>query len=168
MFQLITIGAVLAVLGTLMVDYLAFRGRAAKWRGQIARSAKRHNVSRHVLGSILDKESNFREDVISGKTLGAAGEVGLGQFKPIAARDVGVDFSALFNNPDLQIDSTAKLLALNTKRLGGDVLGSVRAYNVGIGAAKKDASKGTVYMIDVMRIAALSWVYTGLLTSENN
>lgn len=131
---------------------------SAPYRERILTAARRYGVSPHVLVGIIKTESAFNPNAV-----GSSGEVGLGQFKPIAAKDVGVDFNLLHGNPDLQIDSAAALLALNAKRANGNILTSIRAYNVGIGAATKDAGLGTDYAFKVLRVAFLDWIYGSVL-----
>lgn len=147
----------IAVLGAIIVKHLAFAKVAKPWRSMIDQAAKKHNVNPHVIAAIIYKESSFNPAAV-----GTSGEIGLGQFLPIAAKDIGRDISELRDNPEVQIDSTAALVALNLKR-SGDIFTSVRAYNAGIGAALKSATAGLTYAIDVMETALADWLY-GLLS----
>ena len=155
MLGLIGIGAVTAVVYRAVRGHLDFVQAAAPHRALIHYSADRHGVSPWVLAAILWKESRFDPGAV-----GSAGEVGMGQFKEIAARDVDVSFSDLKNNPALQIDAAAALLRLNAERLDGDVLASVRSYNVGIGAARSDSTAGAAYATDVFTDAFVDWLYS--------
>lgn len=147
------IGA-LAVIGTILVKHFAFAEKARPWRSAIDKAAQRHNVNKNLLAAILYKESSFNPDAI-----GSKGEIGLGQFLPIAAEDIGRDISELIGNPEIQIDSSAALIALNLKRTGGDTWTTVRAYNVGIGKAKQDSTAGLAYAVDIMETALVDWLY---------
>ena len=110
------------------------------WRQRVRGAAASERIDPALLGAVVWVESKFDPEAV-----GTSGEYGLGQFKPIAAEDVGIEFDALQGNPDLQLVSAAKLLRLNARRLGGDMIGSVRAYNVGIGKVRKDKTAGWVY-----------------------
>lgn len=159
MFGLLTVVGVAAAIVKTVDDYMEIAALSARWRDKIFAAARRHGVGPHILLSIIKKESNFNPAAV-----GTSGEIGLGQFLPIAARDIGVSFDALKNDPDLQIESAARLLALNISRSGGNVVTAVRAYNIGIGKAMSNASAGSAYLVDVLRLAFTDWLYTSVMT----
>lgn len=159
MFGLLTVVGIATAIVKTVDEYMEIAALAARWRDKIFAAARRHGVGPHVLLAIIKKESNFNPAAV-----GLAGEIGLGQFLPVAAQDIGISFDALRNNPDLQIESAAKLLALNIGRAGGNVATAIRAYNVGIGKAKQNPSAGSTYLVDVMRVAFTDWLYTSVMT----
>jgi len=157
MMALVKYGAIAAVVVKLVGDYREFDRAARPWRPLIRASADRHGVSEHVLAAILYQESRFDPTAE-----GSAGEVGMCQFMPIAAQDLNIDFGDLADNPKLQIDAAAELLALNMQRSDQDLWTAVRAYNVGIGRARSNNLAGVSYAIDVFRVALAGWIYTSL------
>jgi soluble lytic murein transglycosylase-like protein len=137
-----------------LYDELDAYKRGEQYQPMIHASAKKWNVSPYVLAGLLSVESGFNP-----RAVGLAGEVGLGQFKPIAAKDVEVDFDLLKLDPELQIDASAALLALNTKRLG-NVFDSIRAYNLGVGNAGADRLAGVDYLFKVLKAALGEFLLT--------
>lgn len=58
----------------------AIRAAEAKWQ-----------LPESLLGRVLYQESRFRPDIIEGRTKSSAGAVGIAQFMPATAADLGVD-----------------------------------------------------------------------------
>lgn len=135
---------------------------AAPYRSLIRRAADKHQVAESVLVGIFWRESRFNPAAV-----GSLGEIGLGQFLPIAAKDIGVSFDSLKADPAAQIDAAAKLLALNRSRAGGNIVTAIRAYNVGIGRAKSDGMAGLSYAADVLK-NALGYYLVGLANGGND
>jgi soluble lytic murein transglycosylase-like protein len=135
-------------------DVARCRARAEKWMPAIMAAAAKHDVSVHVLLGLFWTESRCVPDA-----RGSAGEVGLGQMLPIAADDIGVSFDALAGDVNLQIDASARYLALMYRRADGDKLLGLRAYNAGLSACRRDARLGMSYAGKVLSIAFVDYVY---------
>jgi len=126
------------------VDYGKLVDALAPWKAIVRDAAQKYGIDPALLASVLWVESRFNPDAV-----GSAGEHGMGQFKKIAADDVRVNYENLKTDPSLQIKAAAMLLRLNADRLGGNMIGSVRAYNVGIGTVKEDVLSGWDYFYKV-------------------
>lgn len=151
--NLIAPAVIVALVAKAASDFRPIAQKARPWRKTIRELGAVYGVSEHILIGLIARESMFNPGAI-----GSAGEVGLTQFKPIAAQDVGINFEQLKADPRLQIEAACRLLKKNYDRLGGDLIGSLRAYNRGIGAAQKDSGAGTEYAMDVLKNAALDWL----------
>ena len=114
-------------------------------------AAEKNNIDPDDLRAIADIETGYRVDVITGKTKGTSGEVGIGQFMEGTAADYGLidretgeDYRS---NPVKSIQAMAKLHSDNMqwarKTLGEDAEEdavkrlAVEAYNGGRGNAGK-------------------------------
>lgn len=124
----------------------------------IDQAARRHGVGRSVLTALLWQESRFRVPT----PVGAAGEIGLGQFLPGAAADVGYTIAELADNQDRQIDAAAAFLSLQLRRAGSSLLLGLRSYNAGFAGAKSNPAAGLGYALDVLKNAVALELY-GLL-----
>ena len=129
---------------------------ARPYNQYISESSVKNDISPELIKAIIWKESRYDPEAI-----GSAGEVGLGQFKPIAAEDVGLEISKM-KNPEVAISGIAKLLALNRKRFSGSMWDSLRAYNVGAGKAKQNKGAGLSYAADIVIYAAGLRILKGL------
>ena len=79
-----------------------------------------------LLEAVIENESSFRHDIITGQTEGSAGEQGIMQLKP----QFHMDSAAERNNPYLAIKYGATYLAKNFLRFG-NWREAVIAYNCG-------------------------------------
>src|SRR3712207_3610953 len=91
------------------------------------RAASRHGVDASVLAAVASQESNFNSQARS-----SAGAVGLMQFMPATAKDLGVN--AL--DPTSSIDGAARYLSSLTKQFGTTEL-ALAAYNAGPGTVSR-------------------------------
>ncbi|WP_165797499.1 transglycosylase SLT domain-containing protein [Solimonas fluminis] len=105
-----------------------WKAKGAKYASIIAAAATRHGVPPDLLMRVAYQESRFREDIITGKTRSSAGAVGMFQFMPATARDLGVD--------PLNVTSAADGAARYLRQLYrqfGSWSWAVAAYNGGPG-----------------------------------
>lgn len=63
----------------------------AKYAGLIASAEQRHGIPSMMLARLLYQECRWREDIISGRLTSPAGAVGIAQFMPATARELGID-----------------------------------------------------------------------------
>ena len=103
-----------------------------KYSSTIASAAKKHNVSVALLTALLEQESAFDEDVITGKRTSSAGAQGIAQFMPATAKQFGIDPL----DPKQAIPAAAKYLKQNYDRFGSWDL-ALAAYNAGEGNVQK-------------------------------
>lgn len=102
----------------------------------IVSSAKNAGIEPAVLYRLLNQESRFRPDIISGATRSPVGAMGIAQFMPATAREwLGSEAAAL--DPQKAIPGAAKYLAW-LERKTGDIVSAVAAYNWGIGNVLKE------------------------------
>ena len=97
-----------------------------KYKDLIQRSADENGVPRKMLSAMLLQESNFEEDVISGKKKSPKGALGIAQFMPDTAKDEGVDPLV----PDSAVPGAAKYLKRWYDKFGSWEL-ALAAYNAG-------------------------------------
>lgn len=148
------LGIAAGLIGAVLLNHKRFADAAKSWRPQIDTAAKKHNVNKHILAALIWIESRYDPAAVS-----SAGAVGLTQIRSIAAVDLGIDFSLLENNPDIQIDSGAAFLRMQINRSGGDLFTGLRAYNAGAAGAAKDPALGSGYALDIMQTALVDWIY---------
>lgn len=102
----------------------------AQWRAELMPLIRRQEhalaMPPGLLEAVIEKESAFRDDIITGRTEGGAGEQGIMQLKP----QFHMDSSAERNNPYLAIPYGAGYLAKNFLRFG-TWRDAVAAYNCG-------------------------------------
>lgn len=99
----------------------------------ISSSAAQYGIPAQVLYKLLYQESRFRPDIISGKTKSPVGALGIAQFMPATAAELGIDPL----DPAQAIPGAARYLAQLRSSLGGDLTKAVAAYNWGIGNVKR-------------------------------
>lgn len=92
----------------------------------------KHGLPNGLLVGLLEQESGWFPDVISGKRKSSAGAIGIAQFMPATAADEGIDPL----NVEQSIDGAADYLA-RLKTSAGSWSGALTAYNWGIGNYKK-------------------------------
>lgn len=147
------------VIVKLLNDRKTFRADGDTYRNAIVAAAMTRGFSPSILAAILWQESRFNP-----KAQGPTNDVGIAQFTPIAVLDL-VDNGYLpaettiddLWDPHLSIVAAAALIDLNRKR-SGSLYTSIRAYNVGIGAAMHDPSAGLSYLTDVLTTAASDFI----------
>lgn len=100
---------------------------------KIKEAADANGIPPAVLTALLEQESGFRPDVISGKTLSRSGAAGIAQFMPGTARQMGVDPL----NTDSAIDGAARYLRHLMDSYGFDLKTAIYAYNAGPGTVQR-------------------------------
>lgn len=104
----------------------------AKYTPAIAAAERAHGLPAGLLHRLLRTESSFLTDVITGTRRSAAGAVGIAQFMPGTARQMGVNP----RDPLQSIAGAARYLAALYKQTGNWPQ-AVAAYNWGIGRVLK-------------------------------
>jgi soluble lytic murein transglycosylase-like protein len=134
-----------------------FAAKARPLRPVILRQAKAAGVPPSLLAALLWQESGFNP-----AAKGAAGERGLGQLMPAAVADIGASWSEISDpaNVEAQIAASARFLALQLKRSGGDLFTGLRSYNAGAAGAKKNPGLSVPYATAVLANSALDFIYT--------
>ncbi len=101
-----------------------------EWRAEllplIRRQESAYAMPAGLLEAVAEKESAFRHDIITGETLGGAGEEGIMQLKPKYHLSTFEERT----NPRIAIPYAAKYLAQNFMRFG-NWRDAVAAYNCG-------------------------------------
>jgi soluble lytic murein transglycosylase-like protein len=64
---------------------------AKPYLAAIAAAESRYGLPTNLLARLLHQESRFRPDIITGKTKSPAGAVGIAQFMPATAKELGVN-----------------------------------------------------------------------------
>jgi len=102
----------------------------SEWRAELMPLIRRQEhafaMPAGLLEAVIENESSFRDDIITGRTEGSAGEQGIMQLKP----EFHMDNAAERNNPYTAIPYGATYLAKNFMRFG-DWAQAVIAYNCG-------------------------------------
>lgn len=100
----------------------------AKYADTIAAAEAQYGIPSRMLERLLWQESRYREDIITGQTRSRVGAVGIAQFMPSTARQLGIDPL----NPDQAINGAARYLAGLYQRFGTWAQ-ALAAYNWGMG-----------------------------------
>lgn len=103
-----------------------------------AQEFKDNPALQSVFYRLIQQESNFSDDVVSGRRRSSAGAIGIGQFMPDTARAYGIDPL----NPEQALHGAARYLKDGLSRYGGDVTKAVASYNAGAGGVDKAVAKG--------------------------
>jgi len=114
----------------------------------IQKAAQTHGVDPSVLAGMLEKESSWRDDIISGRTKSSVGATGIAQFMPATAAEMGV-------NPldvNSSINGAAKYLAKLTKQYGS--VNAAMAHYAGYGGNAQDPVFIRDYLTPVLKNAA--------------
>lgn len=98
----------------------------------IARAEEKYGLPPSLLARQLYEESRFRPDIVSGRTRSSAGAIGIAQFMPATAAELGVDPL----NPASAIDGAARYMRRLYDALG-DWGAALAAYNWGIGNVQR-------------------------------
>ncbi|MGA8787260.1 MAG: lytic transglycosylase domain-containing protein [Polaromonas sp.] len=104
----------------------------AQYAGTIAATEDRYGIPRDILARLLYQESRYRADIISGATSSPVGALGIAQFMPATAAEMGIDPL----NPTQAIDGAGRYLSQLYQRLGG-WSEALAAYNWGIGNVQR-------------------------------
>jgi soluble lytic murein transglycosylase-like protein len=101
---------------------------AEPYRGLIEAASRDHGVPRDMLARLLWEESRFRPDIITGQVRSPVGALGIAQFMPATAREMGIDPL----KPEQAIPAGARYVRQQYDRFGSWRLALV-AYNWGPG-----------------------------------
>lgn len=104
----------------------------AQYAATIAAAEDRNGIPRDVLARLLYQESRYRADIITGATRSPVGALGIAQFMPATATEMGIDPL----NPTQAIDGAARYLARLYRSLGTWTQ-ALAAYNWGIGNVQR-------------------------------
>ena len=99
-----------------------------QYAGLIAMSEQNHGIPRDILARLLYQESRYRSDIIDGSTTSPAGALGIAQFMPATANDMGIDPL----DPVQAIDASGAYLARLFDKFG-NWTEALAAYNWGQG-----------------------------------
>jgi hypothetical protein len=91
----------------------------------------KYNIPPYTLVGLLETESNFDPNVISGKKKSSAGAEGIAQFMPLTSKAFKIDPY----NTDQAIDAAGKYLSQSYKSLG-NWNDSILSYNMGVQGVK--------------------------------
>jgi len=114
----------------------------------IQKAAKANGVDPSVLAGMLEKESSWRDDIISGRTKSSVGATGIAQFMPATAAEMGVDPLDVNSS----INGAAKYLAKLTKQYGS--VNAAIAHYAGYGGNAQDPVFIRDYLTPVLKNAA--------------
>lgn len=104
------------------------------YRDPIRNAEIANGIPAGMLARLLWQESRYRPDIISGATRSPVGALGIAQFMPATARDMGIDPL----DPMQAIPAAARYLAQCFKWTGGnDWAKALAAYNWGAGNVNK-------------------------------
>jgi hypothetical protein len=113
----------------------------------IQAAAKANGIDPAILTGILEVESSWRDDIISGRTQSKAGARGIAQIMPVYHPGVNYD------DPVASINYAAKHLKGLIAATGGDVNRAIQAYNAGLGGIGK-SQENRDYLPKVLKSAA--------------
>lgn len=100
----------------------------AQYAQLIADAEDRYAIPRDLLARLLYQESRYRQDIITGQVKSPVGALGIAQFMPATAAEMGIDPL----NPAQAIDGAGRYLAKLYGRTGSWTE-ALAAYNWGIG-----------------------------------
>jgi len=100
----------------------------AAYAAMIASAEDQFNIPRDILARLLYQESHYRTDIITGRTKSPVGALGIAQFMPATAADLGIDPL----DPAQAIPAAARYLAGLYNRFGSWSQ-ALAAYNWGQG-----------------------------------
>lgn len=108
------------------------------YRSSIEAAEQQYEIPSTLLARVLYQESRFRPDIIEGKTKSSAGAIGIAQFMPATAAELGIDPT----KPHEAIDAAGKYLSQLRKR-SDNWAEALAKYNWGMGNfAKKGGLEG--------------------------
>lgn len=153
------------VIGKVIVDHKLFAEKAAPYRKDIMAAALSAKVNPSIVAAICWQESKFNPNA-----RGAAGEVGMTQFLPIALKDLsetypnefgGVKLDELFDARKAIVAAAYQFRSL-LKRTNGDTFLALRGYNAGLSRAQSSATISTDYAFSVLGNAFIDQAWQGL------
>lgn len=100
----------------------------AQYAGAIAAAEDAHGIPRDMLARLLYQESRYRADIISGAKRSPVGAMGIAQFMPATAAELGIDPL----DPFQAIPAAARYLRQLFQRFG-NWTEALAAYNWGMG-----------------------------------
>ena len=106
---------------------------AAQYMDRVNAAAKKNGLDPALLAGLIEQESRWDPNARSHK-----GAVGLGQFMPGTAKDMGITDRS---DPGQSIDGAAKYLRQNIDAFGGDVSLGLAAYNAGPETVRKAGNR---------------------------
>lgn len=104
----------------------------ARYAPAIAAAEQRYSIPQHMLARLLYQECRWREDIITGRLKSPVGAVGIAQFMPATARELGIDPL----NTDQAIDAAGRYLS-GLFRKFGTWTQALAAYNWGQGNVQR-------------------------------
>lgn len=104
----------------------------AKYVQAIAQAEQDNGIPTDMLARLLFQESRYREDIITGRVSSPVGAMGIAQFMPATAREMGIDPL----DPYAAIAAAGRYLA-SLYRQTGSWAQALAAYNWGIGNVKR-------------------------------
>jgi soluble lytic murein transglycosylase-like protein len=109
-----------------------------KYAVAIREAEKRYDIPTDLLARLLYQESRYRPEVIDGSKRSPVGAIGIAQFMPAAASDMGLMGAGYDHrtNPFKSIDAAAKYLRA-MYRMFNDWRHALMAYNWGPGNVQK-------------------------------
>jgi soluble lytic murein transglycosylase-like protein len=99
----------------------------------VAKAAEQYDIPPAILAGLLEQESGYLPEVIKGKRLSRSGAIGIAQFLPGTAEQMGVDPV----NPESAIPGAAKYLRHLMDNYGFDLRTAIYAYNAGPGTVQR-------------------------------
>lgn len=103
-----------------------------EYKYQIADAEIKYGLPTGMLGRLLWQESHFRSDIINGTTRSRVGALGIAQFMPATAAELGIDPL----NVSQAIDAAARYL-MQLRKNTNNWAEALAAYNWGIGNVKR-------------------------------
>lgn len=103
-----------------------------KYKYAIAAAEQAHGIPDGLLARLLYQESRYRSDIIDGTTRSSAGALGIAQFIPATAADMGINPL----DPFQSIEGAARYLKIQYNSFGDWRL-ALAAYNAGPGNVRK-------------------------------
>lgn len=110
-----------------------------RWRPTIEQAERNHGLPAGLLARLLYQESRYRTDIITGVTKSSAGAIGIAQFLPSTAAEMGVNPY----DPNQAIPGAARYLRRLYDRFGEWRL-AIAAYNWGQGNQNRDLRDGII------------------------
>lgn len=102
---------------------------AAPYLPAIAAAEDAQGIPRNLLARLLYQESHYRPEIINGIKRSSAGAIGIAQFMPATAAEMGIDPL----DPFASIDAAARYLRRLYNATGSDWKLALASYNWGIG-----------------------------------
>lgn len=127
-----TAETIMTTINNTATSWLGLWTPPAKYSGDISAAESRYNLPTNILARLLYQESRYREDIITGRTTSPVGALGIAQFMPATARDMGIDPL----NTAQAIDAAGRYLA-SLYRQTGTWAQALAAYNWGIGNVQR-------------------------------